>query len=240
MNVGTPSPAPAAGAGGEIENLVGALVSPRTAFAAIARRPTWIVALLLLAALGAVAIWSGYAKVDAAEFRSYLESMGRKLPDGVSDQQILAWTRVSSVVGAALFAPLTYLAVAGIFLFLMRMLGGELDFRRSLAVTVHGFLPFGVAAICGLALATLRESVTMRELESGGLVPSHLGALIEADGAIARALLSSLDLFSVWCIALLVLGFTTVTGLPRSKSLGAVAAVWLLGVLIKLSLAALR
>lgn len=226
--------------GGEIENVVGALVSPRATFTAIATRPTWVLALLLLAALGAAAIWAGYSKVEAGDFRGYLESTGRDLPDSVSDEQILGWTRVSSVVGAALFAPLTYLGVAGIFLFLVRMAGGELDFRASLSVTVHGFLPFGVAAICGLGLATMRSEITMREIESGGLVPSHLGALIDADGAVARALLSSVDLFSIWCIALLGLGFAMVARLPRPKAYGAVAAVWVLGVLIKVALAALR
>lgn len=234
------SPAPAASAGGEVENLIGALVSPRAAFTALAARPTWILALLLLAALGAAAIWAGYSKVEAGDFRGYLEEMGRPLPDSVSDEQLLGWTRVSSVVGAALFAPLTYLAVAGIFLFLVRMLGGELDYRRSLAVTVHGFLPFAVAAVCGLGISTVRSEISMREIESGGLVPSHLGALVDADGAVARALLSSLDLFSVWCIALLGLGFSIAARLPRSKAYGAVAAVWGLGILIKLGLAALR
>ena len=107
-------------------------------------------------------------------------------------------------------------------------------------MTVHGFLPFGLAAICGLALATMRSEITMREIESGGLVPSHLGALIDADGAVARALLSSVDLFSVWCIALLGLGFAIAARLPRAKTYGAVAAVWGLGILIKLGLAALR
>lgn len=231
---------PGAGRGGEIENVVGAVVSPRATFAAIATRPTWVLALLLLAALGAAAIWAGYSKVEAGDFRRYLESMGKSLPDTVSDEQILGWTRVTSVVGAALFAPLFYLAVAGIFLFLVRMLGGTLDFRGSLSVTVHGFLPFGVAAILGLGLATLRTEITMREIESGGLVPSHLGALIDADSSVVRALLSSVDLFSAWCIALLGLGLAVAGRLPRPKAWGAVGAVWVLGVLIKVAMAALR
>lgn len=235
-----PAPTSPAAGGGEVENLVGALASPRAAFEAIARRPTWVAALVLLALLGTVGVWAAYSKVDAGEFRTYVESSGRKLPDSVSDEQILKWTRVSSVLGAAIFAPLTYLAVAGIFLFLMRMSGAALDFRRSLAVTVHGFLPFGVAAILGLALSTLRTEVSMREIESGALVPSHLGALVSADGAVGRAILSSLDLFSVWCVLLLGMGFSIVARLPRAKAYLAVGAVWSLGILLKLALAALR
>jgi hypothetical protein len=227
--------------GSEIDHLIGAIAAPRATFASIARRPTWLLAILLLAGLGTAAIWAGYSKVDPGEFVAYLEAMGRPLPASVSAEQILGWTRVSSAVGAALFAPLTYLVVAAIFLGLLRLAGGELDFRRSLSVTLHGFLPFGVAAVVGLGIAATREEVTMRELESGGLVPSHLGALLGGDASgVVGALASSVDLFSAWCIALLGLGFSIVAGVSRPKAFGAVGAVWGLGILLKLALVALR
>ncbi len=232
--------APAAPAG-ELEHVIGALTAPRVAFASIARRPTWLLALALLTALGAVAVWASYAKVDAGEFLSYLEASGRPLPAGISGDQILGWTRVSSVVGAAIFAPLTYLAVAGLFLVSLRLFGAELDFRRSLAVTLHGFLPFALAAIVGLGLASFREEISMRELESGSLVPTHLGVFLSEDaGAMARALASSVDLFSAWCIGLLGLGFTIVARVSAGKAYGVVGGIWALGILLKLTMAALR
>jgi hypothetical protein len=186
-------------------------------------------------------VWAGYSKVETGDFLAYLESMGRPLPAGADGEQILGFTRITSVVGAALFAPLVYLAVAGILLALLGMLGGELDFRRSLAVTVHGFLPFGLAAVGGLAIAATRQEISMRELEGGTLVPSHLGFLADAEaGPLLRAALSSADLFSVWCIVLLGLGYSIVARVPRAKAFGAVGAVWALGVAVKLGLAALR
>jgi len=234
-------PTGGAGEGSEVDHLIGALTSPRAAFASIAKRPTWLLAMVLLAALGAAAIWSLYAKVDASEFRSYLEGRGQALPASVSSEQILGWTRVTSMVGAAIVAPLTYLVVAALFLGLLRLSGGELDYRRSLSVTLHGFLPFGIAAVIGLALASFREQVTMREIEGGGLVPSHLGAFLGEDaGAVALAAASSADLFSLWCIFLLGLGFSRVARVSLGKALGAVGGVWALGIGIKLALAALR
>jgi hypothetical protein len=231
----------AAGRASELDHVIGALVAPRSSFESIARRPTWRLALVILAVLGSAAVWAGYSKVETGEFVSYLEAMGRPLPAGADGAQILRFTRVSSVVGAAIFAPLVYLAVAGIFLGLLQLLGGELDFRRSLSVTAHGFLPFGIAAIGGLATAAMRQEVTMRELEGGALVPSHLG-VFAAEGAssLARAALSSVDLFSIWCILLLGIGYSTVARVPRGKAFGAVGVVWAIGVLVKLGLAALR
>lgn len=233
---------PSAAAGGEVDHLVGALVSPRPTFESIARRPTWALALFLLSALGAAVIWASYSKLDASGFRAYLEASGQPLPESVSDEQVLSWTRVSSVVAAAIFAPLTYLAVAGIWLALARMAGGTLDFRRSLAVTAHGFLPFAVAAVVGLAMATFRTEITMEEIEAGALVPSHLGTLFGGAGVgkVGRALLTSVDLVSVWSIALLTLGYATVAGLSKRSAFAVVASVWALGILIKVVLAALR
>jgi len=43
--------------------------------------------------------------------------------------------------------------MAGIFLVLFRLVGSELTFRQSLATTLHGMLPFGVAAVVGIATA---------------------------------------------------------------------------------------
>lgn len=229
------------GKASEVDHLVGAITSPTATFASIARRPTWVLALILLAALGAAAVWSLYSKVDAGEFLAYMEAQGTKLPDSVSADQILGWTRVSSVVGAAIFAPVTYLAVAGIFLLLFRMSGATLDFRRSLSVTLHGFLPFGVAAVIGLGIAATREEVAMREIESGGLVPSNLGVFLgDGAGAVVRAVATSVDVFSVWCIVLLALGFSIVAKVSRGRAYGVVGAIWAFAVLLKVAIAALR
>jgi len=237
----TGSPDAGGGKASELDHLVGAIASPAATFASIARRPTWLLAMALLAALGAAAVWSLYSKVDASEFLAYLQAQGRQLPDTVSGEQILGWTRVSSVVGAAIFAPVTYMAVAGIFLLLFRMGGGTLDFRRSLSVTLHGFLPFGIAAVVGLGLAATREEISMREIESGGLVPSNLGVFLGEDaGAVVRAVATSVDAFSVWCIVLLALGFSIVAKVGRGKAYGFVGGVWGFGVLLKVAIAALR
>ncbi len=167
---------PASGAG-EVDNLVGALVAPRAdlrgdrAAPDLASRPLPARRARRRGDLGELLEGRGLAI-----FAPISSTMGRSLPDSVSDEQILGWTRVTSVVGAALFAPLTYLAVAGIFLGLVRMVGGvRSTFAAASAVTVHGFLPFAVAAMVGLVMATLRTEITMQEIESGALVPSHLG-----------------------------------------------------------------
>ncbi len=52
-------------------------------------------------------------------------------------------------------------------------------------------------------------------------------------------LLSSLDLFSVWTVALLAIGYAIATKVSRGKAAGIVIAMWVVYVGVKVGLAAL-
>ncbi len=120
------------------------------------------------------------------------------------------------------------------------MLGSDLTFRQSLATTVHGFLPFGLAALAGIAIALGRDEIRLADMQAGGLVPSHLGVLAgENAGKVLRALLGSVDLFSAWCVALLATGYRVVARVSRGAAWGVVGSLWAVGILIKLALAAI-
>jgi hypothetical protein len=236
------------GAGGEVagssslRTLLDTLIAPREAFAALRARPRFALALVVLVATGVLALHVAMSKVSAADVLRSIEESGRELPPGAAEnpERILSFTRWSQVVSAALGAPILYLALAGIFLATLRLLGGELGYRHSLAVVVHGLLPFAVAAVLGTAVAAGRDSIALEELKWGGLLASNLGPLAGAEASdVARALLTSVDVFSIWCVALLATGFRIVAGVASRAAWGAVLVVWAAGVALKLGLATL-
>ena len=53
------------------------------------------------------------------------------------------------------------------------------------------------------------------------------------------AVLSSVDIFMIWTLILLVIGFSTLSRLSRAKSAAIVISLWLVTVVIKVGLAAL-
>jgi hypothetical protein len=119
------------------------------------------------------------------------------------------------------------------------MLGSEMDFVRSLSVAIHGSVPLGAAAIIGIPVALGRSEMSMEELQGGQYLMSNLGFLAgEEAGAVTRALLTSVDLFSVWCIILLTIGYRIVARVSRGAALAVTLAVWGLGVLLKVAMAA--
>ena len=227
--------------GSSAKNLIQALVAPREAFTELARRPTTALALIVLVLLGVVAIHAAMSRVPPESLFASLEEQGQELPPQAKEnpERFLKIALWSQTAAAVVLGPGLYFALAGVFLVLFRMLGSELTFRQSLATAVHGMLPFGVAAVVGVFVALGRDQITLEELQWGGLVASNLGFLAgDETGKVARALLTSVDLFSVWCIALLAIGYRIVARVGAGAAWAAVLTVWAVGIAIKLGLAA--
>ncbi len=221
--------------------VISVLTSPAKTFASIAERPTFVVPLVLLAVLGALVINVTFTKVDPQDLVRTIEEQGRQMPaGGPAPETLLSISRWAGTAGALFISPLTYVVVALLFWVLLRLLGSEMDFVRSLSVTVHGFVPFGVAALIGIPVALARDSISMADAQGGQFLQSNLGALAGEDTSqVVKALLSSVDLFSIWCIVLLVIGFRIVAKISKGAAWGSVLAIWGLGILIKVGMAAL-
>jgi hypothetical protein len=226
--------------GSSARNLIQALVAPRDAFGSLARRPTTALALVVLVLLGVVAIHVMMSRVPAESMLASIEASGQELPEKAKEnpERLLKIALWSQTVAAFLIGPALYLAMAGVFLVLFRMLGSDLTFRQSLATTLHGMLPFGVAAIVGVVVALGRTEISLEELQAGGVVASNLGFLADEEtGKVARALLTSVDLFSAWCVTLLALGFRIVARVSAGAAWAVVLAVWTVGIVVKLGAA---
>jgi CBS domain containing-hemolysin-like protein len=237
-----PSPdsgAAASRGGASWRNLFSVLTSPSEGFAAIAARPTFVLAFVLLVVLGVSAVSIAMSKVTVQDFLASIEATGREVPPKISEDperfvSMMRWTQTAT---SAILGPAMYAALAGIFLVIFRLLGSDIGFRKSLATTVHGLLPFGIAAIAGIAIALGKDQVLLQDIQSGGLVPSHLGVFAgEETGKVMRVLLGSVDLFSAWCVALLATGYRTVARVSRGAAWGVVCGVWLIAILLKLLL----
>lgn len=220
------------------------LIAPAATFAEIARRPGWAVALLLLCSTTLVVKLLVEPRIDPESFSAFLEDRGvpsDQIEEAVEQQLSPSPARrYVGMVGAFGGAALFYVVTSALFFACARLFGGELDFRRALATTVHGLLPFFVAAIVAIPVILSRASIPFEETFSGNFLASHAGVLAgEETGAVARSLLSSVDLFSIWCVVLLVIGFGSVARLSRGAAVATVLIPWLIGVGLKTGVAAL-
>lgn len=207
--------------------IVGVLVSPTKTFRAIAERPTWLVAMLTLVALSSVSAYVVASKTDwQATISTKIERADREVtPERV--EIVLGFLEnygTGFVVGTVLLLPWVITPLlALIFLAVFKAMGSELSFRASLGVLVHASMPGAVAALLGLPMITLQDASI--DLYDPGFVTTKLSTFAGPDTSLELwILLDSVGLFSMWTLALLVIGYSVAAKVTKLR-----AATWLIG-----------
>jgi hypothetical protein len=135
-------------------------------------------------------------------------------------------TQVKAAYVASLATPMVQaFAVTVLMVLGLGFVGGKPGFVPALAVSAHALLPLTLKRALSIAAVFPRRNVPLEGL--GRLLPSNPGAFLplEAHGA-GVSLLTSLDLFSVWSLALLVVGLSPLAQLTRRRTAAVTLAIW--------------
>jgi hypothetical protein len=140
-------------------------------------------------------------------------------------------------VWATLAPALVSLAVAGILWLSFKAFGWELSYRQSFGVTTHAFLPTLFASLLLIFFVGRLERVNPADLDD--LVKSNPGFLVDRHAnPVLHSLVQSIDVFSIWAFALLVLGFALAAKVTRGKAAAVIGTLWAVYVLGKAGLTA--
>ncbi len=235
---------------GEAGRLINVFLDPRAAFADIAARPRfWVpVVLLIILSVGSLATFSYYVGWDRVmqqqmESNPQLQNMSADQRARMEETQARMASVMGYVVPASpiLTVPLTLLIVAGVFALVFRvLLATDVSFRQLFAVTSYGFLPDLIAGLATIAVVVLKDPDQFN-LENP--LAFNVGAYLDPEST-SKALLSiatSIDLFTFWKLGLLAMGIAVAARkLAFSTALAGVSIPWLIWVLLKTGLAALR
>ncbi len=225
-----------------VGRIPGALFSPGKTFESIARRPTWLLPLLLWIVVSLVVTNLVLPKVDYDRLiRASIEKRGQSVSEERIQNAVESQKKIAPVLYnafATVSPALVSLLVAVIFWGSFKAFGWDSSFRQAFGVTTHSFLPGILASILLIPVISSREAVDPRGL--GDLLRSNLGFLVERDSSkVLHSLLQSLDIFSIWSLFLLVLGFAVAAKVSRKKSAAVIVTLWLLYVLGKAGVSAL-
>lgn len=125
---------------------------------------------------------------------------------------------ITGWAGAALLPSALAVAAAGALFAGFRVAGTRPGFRPTLAVTAHGLLPVWLGGLLAIPAAIVHAPVPPEDVPR--LVPSSLAALLPARAPPPLvAALSSLDLFALWALALIVVGMARASGASRTRAL---------------------
>lgn len=231
-----PVPEPSSGFG----RLIGVLFSPDATFASIARRPDWVVPLvlyLLFGIFGAIVFAQKADFVSAA--RAQMEE--RHMSQDQMDRALKLQGSIAKVFTYAspIFTIVFFLAAAAILMLAYRVMGGEGEFLHYFSVFLYAWVPrFIQSCILTIVMAARAGQTDVQLLPT--LVRSNLGFLVDLKTQpVLFSLLSSLDIFTIWSVVLMVIGFSYVAKMSKGKSAGIMVTLWGFVIVIKLGFAAL-
>jgi Yip1-like protein len=227
---------PASDAGPEVSaagRIPGAFFSPARTFGSIARRPTWLAPLLIWTILSVATTAVLLPKIDYEQMtREALQKRGQTIPEdrmaSIVERQkkfgsIFGW--VGGVASPVVVSALVAVVIWGAF----KVFGYDARFSQAFGATTHAYLPGVLKGAFLLLLVSRQETVNPQNL--GDLLRSNLGFLVPADSSKAlHALLQSFDVFALWVVVLLVIGFAAAAKAKRGAAAGIIGALWLVTV----------
>jgi hypothetical protein len=126
----------------------------------------------------------------------------------------------------ALFAgALVALVLATVFWISFKAFGWDLAFRQSFGVTAHALLPYIGATMLLILFVTRLDLVNPADL--GDLTHANLGFLVDRHAnPVLNSIARSIDVFTLWVLALLVIGFAAAAKVPRRKAAILIVSLW--------------
>jgi Yip1 domain len=226
--------------------IIGVFTSPKQTFASIAERPSWIAPMLLMmvlaTAVGAMLNtkmnWGEYIRHKAEENARFAQ-MSEEQKDQALAGQVKFWTNFSYGVGvvavpvSTLFFALIYFGAFNLFR------GAGVRYGQAFAITAHAFLPTAISSILALIILPLKS---YGDVDPENAVATSLKAYLpESAPKPLLALGSSLELFFIWCLVLVAIGFSAAN--PKKVKLGTslsiVFGLWAVWVFAKVAWAAI-
>jgi hypothetical protein len=215
---GQPSPPEPEGPGlSEPQRLVNVFIAPSKTFTDLKRNSSWWVPWLISAVFTLIFGVIAVQKIDMTRFvqeqvdrsPAAQKRMERLTPEqrtqGLAMQATI--TKVSFYM-VPVFGLLFGLLAAAVLMFVYNfMLGAEVPFSRAMAIVFYAGLP-GILGTIILIVSFLTSADPSTIDISRNPMPTNLGFFMDPEGnKVLYGLASALDLFRLWWVALLGLGF---------------------------------
>jgi hypothetical protein len=231
---------PAGGEPGPFARLIGVLFSPGKTFESIARRPAWVVPVVLVILCTTVVGFLVTRRFDAdAIFDKAIAKAEQKQGRTFPAEQLETQRKVSSFfikIGflfGTLFVTIALFLVPLIYHGLMKMLGNAGRYPPVLSAYANVQITQVIKGLLFLVVALQHATIEPQEIPF--LLKSNVAALCmdpETTSGGLRAIGSAIDVFDLWGLVLMTIGLQKVRGVSRGTALGIVVGVWLLYVLV--------
>jgi len=224
--------------------IIGVFFSPSATFADIARRPSWVVPVILSTVVTLAAFAVMNQKVDWREVSAKkIEESPRaaNLSAEQKQQQIEMSAKVTPYIlyASGVLIPILFVVIVGaVMLGAFNLLGGaNTNFSTALGIVAHANLVLIVSSILFVIILFLKPPGT---LDIDNPVATNVAALMSGETPKwLIALGKSIDIFTFWVLVLIGIGFaaTNPRKLKVGGAIGIAFAVWLAYVVCRVGVA---
>lgn len=231
----------------EAQRILNTFVAPSKTFSDLRRNSRWWVPWLLLAVASVAFMMVVDQKVGFDQVahnvivNSSRAEQVEQLPPDQRAQRYQSIARFSRIMAYA--SPVTglvlYLIIAAILMGTFRFgAGAEVGYKTSLAIVMYGSLPFVISALLGMV--SLSAGANPESFNLNNPVASNPAYFMDMAGnKFFYTLASALDVFTIWCMVLMAIGFARNTKLRAATAFTVIASWYLLWKLIAAALALL-
>ena len=220
--------------------LIGVFFSPKATFEDIAQRPSWILPVAVMMVLGAGVALVMNQKVDWRDIAAKrIEESPRaaNLSPEQKEQQIAMSAKISPgfAWGIGICWPiLQAVIVASVMLLAYNVIAGAgARFSTSLGITAHAYFPWILYSLLFILILYLKAPGTV-DLDNP--IATNVGAFLpDSTPKALMSLAKSVDMFSIWTLLLISLGFTAVNPKKlKGKAFAVALAVWAVYAAVKM------
>jgi hypothetical protein len=230
----TPAPVPAVQATlSPFARILGVFFSPKSTFEDIVRKPSWIAPVLVSTVLSIIAVVALNQRVN---WREYIAQQIEKSPQAAqlsTDQkqqraEVGAKFTVTIVYVAGVVVPVCFALLVGLVMMgaYNLLAGAGAKYASSFAIVAHAAMVSIVSTPLFLLVLFLKPYGT---IDPDNPVVTNLGALLPEESAKwLVTLCKSLDIFTIWILILIAIGFAAVNPkkLKGAKSFTIAFSVW--------------
>jgi hypothetical protein len=236
-------PAPVAPGIGAVAAVAGTFTKPSETFGRLVARPTWWLPLLLTLLATAGSFWIVMPKIDMdrtirESIEKRMEKSGRTVSPEVIQRQVEAAKKMTPLyLGIAVVASVVFFFVISLVLWgAAKAMGADARYAQLLAIWGHSGLPSLVGVVISIPIFLQLPEASLTQEGAQHVLKSNLGAFLdESTPAALRSLASSVDIFSIAVLFLLVLGFRKLPGLSKGAATWTPIVLWILAVAVKVA-----
>lgn len=212
---------------GVLGRITGVFFSPGATFKDIVQKPGWLAPMLLMiviwfglcATLVKRADWLNYTK-QQIEQNKFAARQFDSLTDAQKDaayEQGVQRSKISQYVRGVIGWPLLLLLSAAINFAAFKLIGGvRTNFGTAFAITTFAHLPMSLRELLAIPVTFLKDP---QSIDPQNFLASNPAAFLGDNAPVWQLIVfGSLDVFSIWAIILLAIGFSASD--PKKAPLG--------------------